>query len=118
MIRMAYFNRSLRCPSRRSKRNNLHSRCGGQPFGRPPLFRGQNPTVRGHCCWSFVIPLSCKCAKFSATEYKEGGIAMNILQIEHLQKDYGKEPNVVHALNDVTFSVEAGVFGLLGHNGA
>lgn len=25
---------------------------------------------------------------------------------------------MVHALNDVTFSVEAGVFGLLGHNGA
>lgn len=43
---------------------------------------------------------------------------MNILQIEHLQKDYGKEPKVVHALNDVTFSVGTGVFGLLGHNGA
>ena len=43
---------------------------------------------------------------------------MNILQIYHLQKDYGKEPKVVHALSDITFSVEAGVFGLLGHNGA
>ena len=43
---------------------------------------------------------------------------MKVLQIQHLQKDYGKEPKVVHALSDVTFSVEAGVFGLLGHNGA
>lgn len=43
---------------------------------------------------------------------------MNILQIQHLQKDYGKETRVVHALNDITFSVEGGVFGLLGHNGA
>ena len=43
---------------------------------------------------------------------------MNILQIQHLQKDYGKEPRVVHALSDITFSVEGGVFGLLGHNGA
>ena len=82
------------------------------------FFRGQNPTICGHRCWGLVIPLSCKCAKFSAREYKKGGIAMNILQIEHLQKDYGKEPKVVHALNDVTFSVGTGVFGLLGHNGA
>lgn len=43
---------------------------------------------------------------------------MKVLQIQHLQKDYGKEPKVVHALSDITFSVEAGVFGLLGHNGA
>lgn len=43
---------------------------------------------------------------------------MSILQIQHLQKDYGKEPNVVHALRDITFSVQGGVFGLLGHNGA
>lgn len=43
---------------------------------------------------------------------------MNILQIQHLQKDYGKGPRVVHALNDITFSVDGGVFGLLGHNGA
>lgn len=43
---------------------------------------------------------------------------MSILQIQHLQKDYGKEPKVVHALSDITFSVEGGVFGLLGHNGA
>lgn len=43
---------------------------------------------------------------------------MSILQIQHLQKDYGKEPKVVHALRDITFSVEGGVFGLLGHNGA
>lgn len=43
---------------------------------------------------------------------------MSILQIQHLDKDYGKEPNVVHALSDITFSVKEGVFGLLGHNGA
>lgn len=43
---------------------------------------------------------------------------MSILKICNLQKTYGKEPNIVYALNDVTFSVESGVFGLLGHNGA
>lgn len=43
---------------------------------------------------------------------------MSILKICDLQKSYGKEPNIVYALNDVTFSVEGGVFGLLGHNGA
>ena len=43
---------------------------------------------------------------------------MSLLQINSLQKVYGKHPNIVYALNDVTFSVESGVFGLLGHNGA
>lgn len=43
---------------------------------------------------------------------------MSLLQINNLQKTYGKEPNTVYALNDVSFSVESGVFGLLGHNGA
>lgn len=43
---------------------------------------------------------------------------MSILQICNLQKTYDKEPNIVYALNNVTFSVEGGVFGLLGHNGA
>ncbi len=43
---------------------------------------------------------------------------MSILQIQHLQKDYGREPKFVHALSDITFAVEGGVFGLLGHNGA
>lgn len=43
---------------------------------------------------------------------------MSILQVQNLQKTYGKGANVVRALNDVTFSVEGGVFGLLGHNGA
>ena len=43
---------------------------------------------------------------------------MSILKICNLQKTYGKEPNIVYALNDVTFSVESGVFELLGHNGA
>ena len=48
----------------------------------------------------------------------ESGAFMSVLQIQHIQKDYGKGPKVVHALNDITFSVEGGVFGLLGHNGA
>lgn len=43
---------------------------------------------------------------------------MSLIQINRLQKVYGKYPNIVYALNDVTFSVESGVFGLLGHNGA
>lgn len=43
---------------------------------------------------------------------------MNVLQINHLEKTYGDKSNVVYALNDITFSVESGVFGLLGHNGA
>lgn len=43
---------------------------------------------------------------------------MSILKICNLQKTYGKEPNTVYALKDLTFSVESGVFGLLGHNGA
>ncbi|MCM1190563.1 MAG: ABC transporter ATP-binding protein [bacterium] len=43
---------------------------------------------------------------------------MSILQIVDLQKDYGRKGNIVHALNNVSFSVDGGVFGLLGHNGA
>lgn len=43
---------------------------------------------------------------------------MNVLEICNLEKKYGREPSVVHALNDISFSVESGVFGLLGHNGA
>lgn len=37
---------------------------------------------------------------------------MNLLQISNLEKNYGREPNVVHALSDVSFSVERSVFGL------
>lgn len=43
---------------------------------------------------------------------------MSVLQICNLQKNYGKKPHIVHALDDITFSVDSGVFGLLGHNGA
>lgn len=43
---------------------------------------------------------------------------MSILQIRNLQKTYGKGTKSVRALDDVTFSVEGGVFGLLGHNDA
>lgn len=43
---------------------------------------------------------------------------MSILEICNLQKTYGKEPDIIHALKDISFSAECGVFGLLGHNGA
>src|SRR5580704_6291460 len=38
-----------------------------------------------------------------------------MLQIEHLSKKYS---NGVHALNDVSLSINTGMFGLLGPNGA
>ena len=37
------------------------------------------------------------------------------IEISHVTKKY---PNGVIALDDITFSVGSGVFGLLGHNGA
>ena len=43
---------------------------------------------------------------------------MDIIQICNLEKQYGREPNVVHALNDISFFIKSGMFGLLGHNGA
>lgn len=43
---------------------------------------------------------------------------MNVLEIRNLKKSYGHDKNTIFALNDITFSVESGVFGLLGHNGA
>lgn len=42
-------------------------------------------------------------------------MAVPMIEVEHLVKQYGD----VHAVNDVSFSVEEGeIFGLLGHNGA
>lgn len=43
---------------------------------------------------------------------------MSMLQVRNLQKTYGKGTKIVRALDDITFSVEGGVFGLLGHNDA
>ena len=40
---------------------------------------------------------------------------MNSIEIKHLSKHY---KSGVTALEDITFSVKGGVFGLLGHNGA
>ena len=35
---------------------------------------------------------------------------MEILKVEHLKKTYGEGENAVHALDDVSFSVEKGEF--------
>jgi len=44
---------------------------------------------------------------------------MEILRTEHLTKTYGKGETAVHALNDVTFSVEAGEFiAVVGSSGS
>lgn len=43
---------------------------------------------------------------------------MEILQISNLEKNYGRASDIIHALDGVSFSVQGGVFGLLGHNGA
>ena len=40
---------------------------------------------------------------------------MTIIEVKNLTKTYKGD---IHALNDVSFSVDGGVFGLLGHNGA
>lgn len=44
---------------------------------------------------------------------------MEILRVEHLSKIYGKGENVVHALKDVSFSVEKGEFvAIIGPSGS
>ena len=43
---------------------------------------------------------------------------MDTLQICNLEKIYGRNSNLIYALHDISFTVESGVFGLLGHNGA
>ncbi len=44
---------------------------------------------------------------------------MEILRVEHLCKTYGKGENVVHALNDVSFSVNQGEFvAIIGPSGS
>ena len=36
----------------------------------------------------------------------QGVFIMEILKAEHLFKEYGKKPNIVHALNDISISVQ------------
>ena len=44
---------------------------------------------------------------------------MEILRVEHLRKIYGKGENAVHALDDVSFSVEQGQFvAIIGPSGS
>ncbi len=44
---------------------------------------------------------------------------MSILKTEHLIKQYGKEPNIVRALDDVSISVEPGEFvAIIGTSGS
>lgn len=44
---------------------------------------------------------------------------MSILSTTHLTKQYGKEPNVVNALNDVNISIEEGEFvAIIGTSGS
>ena len=44
---------------------------------------------------------------------------MEILKVEHLKKTYGEGENAVHALDDVSFSVEKGEFvAIIGPSGS
>lgn len=44
---------------------------------------------------------------------------MEILRVEHLKKTYGEGENAVHALDDVSFSVEKGEFtAIIGPSGS
>ena len=44
---------------------------------------------------------------------------MEILKVEHLKKTYGEGENAVHALDDVSFSVEKGEFvAIIGQSGS
>ena len=44
---------------------------------------------------------------------------MSIIQIEHLSKTFDSKENQVHALNDVSLSIEEGeIFGVIGLSGA
>ena len=44
---------------------------------------------------------------------------MEIMRIEHLTKTYGAGENAVHAVNDISFSVEKGEFlAIIGPSGS
>ena len=49
---------------------------------------------------------------------ERNGKVMEILRVEHLKKTYGEGENAVHALDDVSFSVEKGEFtAIIGPSG-
>ena len=50
---------------------------------------------------------------------ERNGKVMEILRVEHLKKTYGEGENAVHALDDVSFSVEKGEFtAIIGPSGS
>lgn len=50
---------------------------------------------------------------------ERNGNVMEILRVEHLKKTYGEGENAVHALDDVSFSVEKGEFtAIIGPSGS
>lgn len=51
--------------------------------------------------------------------YMKGEFRMSILSTTHLTKQYGKEPNIVNALNEVDISIEEGEFvAIIGTSGS
>lgn len=54
-----------------------------------------------------------------ANRSERNGNVMEILRVEHLKKTYGEGKNAVHALDDVSFSVEKGEFtAIIGPSGS
>lgn len=54
-----------------------------------------------------------------ANRSERNGNVMEILRVEHLKKTYGEGENAVHALDDVSFSVEKGEFtAIIGPSGS
>ncbi len=54
-----------------------------------------------------------------ANSSERNGKVMEILRVEHLKKIYGEGENAVHALDDVSFSVEKGEFtAIIGPSGS
>ena len=50
---------------------------------------------------------------------KEAGNMDTLLKLEHIQKYYGNEGNITKAINDISFSVQAGEFlGIMGASGS
>lgn len=49
--------------------------------------------------------------------FVEGGIAL--IELTHISKDFGKGPQQVHAMQDVSLSIGKGeIFGIIGFSGA
>ncbi len=54
-----------------------------------------------------------------ANSSERNGKVMEILRVEHLKKTYGEGENAVHALDDVSFSIEKGEFtAIIGPSGS